>query len=232
MTIWAPAPWRWAFLYLPTGNSVRGALIVLSTDSTSFHFGNIAPPFAPFIGAAAIAIGEHEIVIEDVIQIAVPVDDHRRIRQGDHSHRRASLRVEVLMPGIEGCRKQTSLLPFERVFFAAFVPDRRRSLPLQDENRLLKHMAHGLELPTRRDLLDNGVASASRTVHVDERRFAAASRPAAEFQLQQIRDNEIFINRNLFPFLINFIRTLLRVRRSFIEIFHCVSSLFYLICSM
>src|SRR5688572_5295213 len=97
--------------------------------STSFHFGNIAPPLAPFIGAAAVAIGENESVSEDVIQITVAVDDHRRIGQRDHSHRRVSLRIEMLMPRVEWRREETSFLPLERVLLAALVPDRRRALP-------------------------------------------------------------------------------------------------------
>src|SRR5688500_4351113 len=123
--------------------------------ATSFDLRQVTATLAPFIGAAAVAVRKDERVIENVIEISVAVDDHRRIGQGYHPHRLVTLGVEMLMPDIERGREQASSLPFERVFPAAFIPDRGGALPLKDKHRLLEHMALRLKLLTRSDLLNH-----------------------------------------------------------------------------
>ena len=75
-------------------------------------------------------------------------------------------------------------MPFERVFLAALVPDRRRALASQDENGLLIHVAHRFQLPSRWNFLHERIASAAGAVHVDKSRIASRPVPIAKFQLQ------------------------------------------------
>src|SRR3970282_1281692 len=45
----------------------------------SFHFRQIAPALAPLVRAAAVAVGEDERTIENVIEVAVAINDHRPV---------------------------------------------------------------------------------------------------------------------------------------------------------
>src|SRR5258707_13146411 len=177
-------------------------------DAPFFYFGDISSALAPFIGAAAVTIRENKTIIKNVVEVAIAIDNHRRVSQGNHPHRRTALSIEMLMPSVERRGEETSLLPLERVLLAAFIPDRRRALALENENRLFIHGPHRFELSAGRDFLDPRIARAAGAVPVDDRRLAAGARPIANLQLQQIGNDEIFIYRNSFPLLIDVVRTL------------------------
>src|SRR5918994_5665063 len=91
-------------------------------DASALDLRNVAAAFAPLVGATVIAIAEDEVVVKNVIEVAITVDNHRRVAQRDHSDRSLSLRIEMLMPGVERRRKEAALLPFQGVLFAALVP--------------------------------------------------------------------------------------------------------------
>ena len=126
----------------------------------------------------------------------------------------------MLVPGIERRREQTALLPFQSVFLAALVPDRRRALALQNEDRLLVHMALGLELAARRDLLDHRVAGAAGAVLLTKAALPPLRCQSPSFSSSKSGMMKSLINRDLFPLLINFVRTLVRICRGFIQVFH------------
>ncbi len=148
-------------------------------NAAALDFRNVAPALPPLVGPAAVTIGKHEVIVENVVEIAVAVDDYRCIGQGNHPDRRFSLGVEMLMPGIERRREKAALLPLQRVFFAALVPDGRGTLPFQNENSFFIHMTLRLELATGRNFFDQNVAGTAGAVHIGEGGLAAITRPVA-----------------------------------------------------
>ena len=44
-----------------------------------FYFGDVSPALAPFIGTAAVTIGENKTIIKNVVEVAIAIDNHRRV---------------------------------------------------------------------------------------------------------------------------------------------------------
>src|SRR4030095_6803443 len=65
---------------------------------------------------ATEAIVEAKRVIENEVEITKPIDHERRIGHREIAHRSIALHIEVLVPGIERRRKQTTLLPLKSLF--------------------------------------------------------------------------------------------------------------------
>src|SRR6266850_4581717 len=59
-------------------------------DPPFFYFGDVSPALAPFIGTTAVTIGENKTIIKNVVEVAIAIDNHRRVGQRNHPHRRTT----------------------------------------------------------------------------------------------------------------------------------------------
>src|ERR1051325_2207428 len=72
------------------------------------------PALAVVIPCFAVEpVAEFKPVAENEVEIAETIDHLRRVRERDQAGGFASLCIEVLLPGVEGRRKKTPLLPLK-----------------------------------------------------------------------------------------------------------------------
>src|SRR5215813_3491834 len=85
-------------------------------------------------------VSESEGIAKDEIQVAKQVHHERRVGHGKISGRGVALAVEVLVMGIDRNCKETSRMPLESVLLAVFLPNRSRSMSIEDIDHLFVKM--------------------------------------------------------------------------------------------
>src|SRR6266545_1217079 len=86
------------------------------------------------------AVGESEIIAKDEIQTMKQVHHEWRVGYGKIPGRGVALAVEVLVVGVERDCEKTSRAPFEGVLLAVSLPDRSRSMSVENVDHLLVEM--------------------------------------------------------------------------------------------
>ena len=102
-------------------------------------------------------------IIENKVEISKTIDHEWRIGERYVSSWGVTLHIEVLMPCVQWRRKQTALLPFERLPAPFIIPDSRRSPSFDDVNELLEQIPLRATVRLCRYLTNVNIASSSCT---------------------------------------------------------------------
>ena len=167
-----------------------GRLIASATKLVSSRRPFCSPLLAKYSGLAGEALLEVVIAVEDEVEVAERVDDHRRIGHRDVARRLRARAVEVLVPAVERDGEDRARLPLEAHAVAGVVPDRGRAAPVEHVDHLLEELALRREALAGRDLADVAVVRGARGVVVEEHALAAAPRPGLELDGVQVLDVE------------------------------------------
>src|SRR5262249_40886183 len=132
---------------------------------------------AEIIGLAVEAVAEVVLGAEYEVDIFVEIDDGRRVGYGDIAGGLAARAVEVLMPRVEGNRKQRACLPLEGDATAGIVPHRSRAAAVEHQDHFLEQLGGRREFLPWRDLTHIAIVRGSRRFVVDEDALAAPPRP-------------------------------------------------------
>src|SRR5262245_29750243 len=160
---------------------------------------------------AAKAIGKFEGIIDDEIQIAKPVDHHRRVCKRNESRRFISLNVEMLAPGVKRRRKHTALLPFESLLAATLGPNTGSAAPFDHVDQLLEQVAFRQSLSLRRNFTKITVTTTACAKEIDKGSGSSLTLPRLHHHRGQVVDSEPPVNRNAFGLLPQFIRRFVNV---------------------
>src|SRR4249919_1131074 len=114
------------------------------------------------------AIGKHEIVVENEVEIMKQVHHERRAGDGKISDRGVSLTIEVLVFCVQRNREQAARMPLEGLLLAISLPYGSGSMSAQNIDHLFIKMFLRFQLASRRDFADITVIGSTGAFKVDK----------------------------------------------------------------